>query len=256
MTPKDGLKNLINVHSRRLQKLKEQKALYGLSIDPRVLIEIEDVEAEIKKLQTELKEFENKETILFQDDFLLNKNGWIEGKYSTVSADTVTKIISGKLRRSVIARKKVLRTISIPYLIVKDFFLSVNMTIIEVSGKAAISIAFRNDKQTEDRYYVRFTNDGTYRIRVRQDKRWEKVLGQGQLDKNIVIGEGITNTFALLVKGPYFTIFVNDQRLTTVEDSTLNQAGQILLGTELYKAGQVIAVRLQWSDCKVRPRRF
>jgi hypothetical protein len=52
------LKKLINIKSRRLQKLKEQEAAYGISTDPGILIEIEKIEAELEQLQAELATLE------------------------------------------------------------------------------------------------------------------------------------------------------------------------------------------------------
>lgn len=52
----DDLQTLIREHSRRLQKLKEQEARYGYSVDPHILLEIEDIEAKIQALQTELNQ--------------------------------------------------------------------------------------------------------------------------------------------------------------------------------------------------------
>lgn len=57
MTEND-LRNLILKHNRRLQKLKEQKAIKGISTDPQVLIEIEDIEGELQKLQFQLTQQE------------------------------------------------------------------------------------------------------------------------------------------------------------------------------------------------------
>lgn len=48
------IKNLIIKHERHLQKLKEQKASFGLYAPPYILIEIEDIEAELNRLQIEL----------------------------------------------------------------------------------------------------------------------------------------------------------------------------------------------------------
>jgi hypothetical protein len=45
---------LIINHNRRLQKLKEQLALQGISADPKISLEIEDIEAEIAQLQASL----------------------------------------------------------------------------------------------------------------------------------------------------------------------------------------------------------
>jgi tetratricopeptide (TPR) repeat protein len=56
MSREDDIRNLIAKHGRRLQKLKEKKASFGLDTPIHILTEIEDVEAELEKLQTELKE--------------------------------------------------------------------------------------------------------------------------------------------------------------------------------------------------------
>lgn len=54
MITKDDIRKLITNHYRRLQRLKEQEALHGLSVDPGVLIEIEDIEIKIAELQEAL----------------------------------------------------------------------------------------------------------------------------------------------------------------------------------------------------------
>ena len=55
MSQRDDIKKLIIEYSRRLQKLKEKKARLGVSADPSLDIEIEDIEAELEKLQTQLE---------------------------------------------------------------------------------------------------------------------------------------------------------------------------------------------------------
>lgn len=52
----DDIKNLIEKHHRNLQKLKEQKAAFGLHTPPYILIEIEDAEAKIRHLEVQLSE--------------------------------------------------------------------------------------------------------------------------------------------------------------------------------------------------------
>ncbi len=54
MSRQDDIKQLITQHQRRLQKLKEQRASFGLTTPPHILMEIEDIEAEITKLHAEL----------------------------------------------------------------------------------------------------------------------------------------------------------------------------------------------------------
>ncbi len=55
MSRQDDIQKLISNHQRRLQLLQEQQALRGLSTPPDVVIEIEDVEAQIQALQAELE---------------------------------------------------------------------------------------------------------------------------------------------------------------------------------------------------------
>jgi hypothetical protein len=58
MSHKDDIKKLIRAHNRRLQILKEQKAVQGVSVDPKIIIEIKDIEEELGKLEAELEEIE------------------------------------------------------------------------------------------------------------------------------------------------------------------------------------------------------
>jgi hypothetical protein len=74
MSHQDDIKKLISHHSRRLQKLKEQQALEGISVDPKILIEIEDIEAQIDKLQLRIPKERNRYFILSNV-----RHFWIEG---------------------------------------------------------------------------------------------------------------------------------------------------------------------------------
>ena len=53
-------KELRKTHQRRLYILKQQQATYGLSVDPRVVIEIEDINAKIQEVNTRITELERR----------------------------------------------------------------------------------------------------------------------------------------------------------------------------------------------------
>lgn len=59
MSRQEDIKVLLKNCNRRLQMLKERKASFGLDTPVAILTEIQDIEAEIEKLQTELAEIEN-----------------------------------------------------------------------------------------------------------------------------------------------------------------------------------------------------
>ncbi|MBN1993916.1 MAG: AAA-like domain-containing protein [Anaerolineae bacterium] len=54
MSHRDEIEALITTHKRRLQKLKEQLAYAGQSADPKISMEIEDIETQIAELQSKL----------------------------------------------------------------------------------------------------------------------------------------------------------------------------------------------------------
>ncbi len=64
MSRKTDLQQLIINHTRRLQKLKEQQALKGHDAEPALLIEVEDVEAQLERLQTELVSLANEPELM------------------------------------------------------------------------------------------------------------------------------------------------------------------------------------------------
>ncbi len=68
MPSKDDIEKLILNHGRRLQKLKEQKALYGRSVDPSILIEIEDIELELDRLRHEYTRLSQAEMVSIQPE--------------------------------------------------------------------------------------------------------------------------------------------------------------------------------------------
>ena len=55
MSHENDHKKLIYKHHRRLQKLKEKEAILGLNTPPEILIEIEEIEAKIAELESELE---------------------------------------------------------------------------------------------------------------------------------------------------------------------------------------------------------
>jgi len=59
MSRQDDLRELIKTKTRHLQKLKKQEAVQGIATPSGILIQIEDLEKEIERLQAELSELQN-----------------------------------------------------------------------------------------------------------------------------------------------------------------------------------------------------
>ena len=59
MLPEDEFtKKLIRIYTERLQILKEQQAIEGRTVDPKILIEIEEIEEKIEELESKLRKAE------------------------------------------------------------------------------------------------------------------------------------------------------------------------------------------------------
>ncbi len=54
--PEDNLRELVIEHENRLQKLKVQQAKQGISTDPSIIIEIENIEVTLESLYAQLEE--------------------------------------------------------------------------------------------------------------------------------------------------------------------------------------------------------
>ncbi len=51
----EKIRRLIGLHERRLQKLREQEAIYGSAAEPHIVMEIEDIEEKISSLKLKLR---------------------------------------------------------------------------------------------------------------------------------------------------------------------------------------------------------
>ena len=83
MSQKDKIEKLIKSYDRRLQKLEQQAAVSGITVDPKVLIEIEDIEEKIKGLQADLDTLEDDG----DNDPIVQVQIFVENDFSQLSAD-------------------------------------------------------------------------------------------------------------------------------------------------------------------------
>lgn len=177
--------------------------------------------------------------VVFEDDFSANTHDWEEGEESDDLSEGVDDVVDGVYRRSITSKDDVVSRNAIPDLSLKNFILTVEATLVDTSaeaGDAAIDLIFREDRRG-NYYDLEFANDGTYRLSLLQNDEWETIYNWDVSDA-IRLEKGVTNTFILMVRDSEFTIYVNDQYLTTITDDSLTEAGEISLAVGLYGAGE------------------
>ena len=220
---------------------KSKRAAIGLIVGAAILIVA--ISAGVLISRSGAGQPQASDQILFQDSFDDNRHGWtLKAKSDEYSSDEAS-LVDGQYRRSMQAKRDVLWQESVPDVRAQDFYLSVAATLRETTaepGDANVSLIFRKNKQG-DFYRVRFDNDGSYIIALKQDGKWQ-ILQDWQNSDAFKFEPGVTNRFAVRAKGGTFTIYANDQELTTFEDNTLPDAGRIDLGIGLDKAGDSLAV--------------
>ncbi len=172
--------------------------------------------------------------ILFQDTFDNDRNQWNTGLRETNLVTWDTEVINSALRIDLSFHADATASINLPISDQKNFVLSFDTKIQDASlnDPTIIEIKFRIDGQG-NLYSVRFSNNSTFAVRRCEAAdgacNWIDVTDfiPSSYIKN---GSGETNSFAIVILGSTFSIYSNDGRLITIQDSTLADPGGISIG--------------------------
>jgi len=187
-------------------------------------------------------------TILFQDTFDSNANGWDSGTQSDESGDMANQIIDGKYRLSLTSKQKYFYDISfVPNFSAKDFLFSMDVTILDTTattGDLALYFSLREVNGVNGKHYdFIFYNDNSYVVDAwpSADYTTSKTVLTGNM-LTAKLEKGITNTFAIQANGSTFTIYINGNKIDSFTDTTINEAGSMSLWVGLYKANQSVTM--------------
>ncbi|CAG0936323.1 eukaryotic-like serine/threonine-protein kinase [Thermoflexales bacterium] len=181
--------------------------------------------------------------ILFQDNFDDNQHGWqLKAKSDDYSTDEAS-LVAGQFRLSMTSKRDVLWQENVPDVRAADFRFSLTATLRETTaapGDANISLIFRKDKESNF-YRVRFDNNDRYIVALKQAGDWH-ILQDWHDSDAFHLEPDVPNRFVVLAKGNTFTIYANDQELTSFEDDTLPDAGRLDIGLGLDQAGDSLTI--------------
>ncbi len=182
--------------------------------------------------------------ILLREDFDSNESNWAVGSSSSEYAESSRRVVDGHYRMSMTSRQNSAIRSRVPAISPRDFYLSVDVTVVEDTsavGEAGVYILFRFDEEDGTYYDVRLGSGGDCQVRLRRGVE-RTLLESVVAEEAINLEPGQANTVALLVEGDTFTVYANDQELTTFQDDTLDRPGEIYLGLGLFSAGQTLSV--------------
>ncbi len=183
--------------------------------------------------------------ILLQDDFSSNRNGWNLEPTEGDDYNRTVVLVDEKLRVTVATKPGAATGFStgnwVPFGIIKDFYLSVEATLVEAPDRAGLVFGFRDDGG-ENAYRIYFRNTGLYELWLLKDNEWQPAIRRGNFGDAMSLDVGEKNLIVLTVKDSAIAISVNGQDLAAVLDDRLDVSGQIWIGANVPQANQIVTV--------------
>jgi hypothetical protein len=187
-------------------------------------------------------------TILFQENFLNNNNGWNLPVASTSSSYSANgKIIGGKLEyffscanTSGYACENWLQ---IPRITAKNFDLIFETKITQNYNNAPLNIGVKFRSVSGTYYTVYFSNKGDISVFLVGNGLNDFIV-KDVFSSNINQGINETNQFEIIAQDSTFIFYANGQEVTRIEDGNNSSIGNIFLGLQLSQTSNFARVEI------------
>lgn len=169
------------------------------------------------------------ESILFEETFDSDANGWATGEFENDYAFNEITIENGVYTLHVEAKQKAYVEKTLPNGDFSDFVLTLDATPLDTEEHYSYGVAFRENEELHT-YAFEIGNDRLYSVQL-YDGEW-KTLKDWSSTSAINVGE--TNELKVIADGSSLAFFVNGQELTTIEDNTLS-SGTVGLVVDMFE---------------------
>ena len=173
---------------------------------------------------------------LFEETFDTDNNGWETGLIENEFGQEEIAIQDGTYTLRVTAEEPFYAERKLPAQIFSDFVLTVEMTPRDSAEHYSYGVTFRQNEDLES-YVIELGNDGLYSIFLFTDE-WTP-LEDWTFSGAINVGQ--TNELTIRAEGSALTFWVNDEKLTSIEDDTLTE-GMVGFVLETFEGGDTTAV--------------
>jgi hypothetical protein len=193
--------------------------------------------------------------ILFQENFLNNKNGWnLPVSYHPLSYTVTGKIIGGKLEYALSCSissyiYKCENWLEIPYVTAKDFELMFDARIVYNRNNGPINIGVRFRSAAAMNYTIYFSNKGNISVLL-LGNGLNDFLARDVFSRNINQDLNETNHFKIVAKDSLFMIYANEKEIIKLEDGNNNSIGKIFLGINMPNYGN--AARIEIDNIEIQ----
>lgn len=174
---------------------------------------------------------EDSGSILFEDTFDSDAKGWATGEFDDDYSFNTATIENGAYTINVQDKDQSFVEKLLPSREFDDFVLTVEATPADTGENYAYGVSFR---ESDDNLFYAFEigNDGQFAILL-FDQEWKR-LKDWSSSKAIKAGE--TNKITIEADGGHLTFYVNDEKLTTLEND-VSLSGQIGLIVAIFDKG-------------------
>lgn len=172
--------------------------------------------------------------VSISDDFSDNRNQWYVGAGKSENQEWDYRIADGKYRMKYHTLADY-RFDDAANFIVQDFWMSVDVTMVETDGRPLdtfIVLTFRGN-ENGNYYYAEFSMAGFYRL-ARHDREtgWNTIRA-ATFSPELKMAPGTTARLGVMADGPNIALFVNGTPLAALVDDGLPGAGLVGLGVSM-----------------------
>jgi hypothetical protein len=186
--------------------------------------------------------------ILFEESFLNNSNGWHINTFEIFGANVEEKILGSKYLHIIecplsYAMDYCSYYFYLPGFVDDNFGLTFDVTIEQITDSPTtdviIGIQFRKSgTQGGSRYYAAyFRSSGVYVLGMVRGGSVEPIK-EDQMGSFYNSQVGFTNKFGIEADDALFSLYVNDVKLTTVEDGNITGSGRVDFAVSVPKGGK------------------
>lgn len=187
-------------------------------------------EAMLNQAGSENNGAEDSGTVLFEDTFDSDK-GWATGEFDDDYSFNTATVENGQYTISVKDKDQAFVEKLLPSREFDDFVLTVEATPGDTGQNYSYGVSFRENE--DDIFYAfEIGNDGQYAVLL-FDQEWKR-LKDWSTSKAIKVGQ--TNKLTIEAEGGHLTFYINDEKLTTLENDT-SLSGKVGLVVAVFDKG-------------------
>lgn len=176
-------------------------------------------------------------TILMQDDFLDNRNGWLEQNTEEIQS----AIFGGTYNHTIVCSARYISNYCghyflVPNIAAKDFNLQIDSVIKEIKPRTDVVIGFNIRRKGNNYYQIYFHLTGQITMKLAYNENLNNLYDGLQLP-DTKFGLDIINRYGVLASDTEFKLFTNGKLIGRVDDGNLNQPGEIYIVILISKDG-------------------